>query len=196
MDKSAGNPRVLFAEQAPLASADERWYTTPCFHPSRSVAQPGSAFASGAKGRGSKSLRSDQSRIPRYEISGIFLFPLSAAVRCGTEKTERNENPTHPKSHPKSTFDFQGISHVSKSFAGSRRRGRAAAALQRARAHARDVGMRVAHTFRHRAAKEGRRSPAAAARPCGISPLAHSSVPENSSTSFRLRRIEPKTLTG
>ena len=166
------------------------------FQPSRSVAQPGSAFASGAKGRGSKSLRSDQSRIPRYEISGIFLFPLSATVRGGTEKTERNEIQTHPKSHPKRTLDFLGISHVADSVASHRRPRRAAVALQRARARARDVGMRVALTYRLPMGKEERRSPAAAARPCGISPLAHSSVPENSSTSFRLRRIDPKTLTG
>ena len=39
---------------------------------SRSVAQPGSAFASGAKGRGFKSLRSDQLTTPDNEGLGFF----------------------------------------------------------------------------------------------------------------------------
>lgn len=51
---------------------DERYEVS-----SRSVAQPGSAFASGAKGRGFKSLRSDQWKLQRVDFDGGFaVLPL------------------------------------------------------------------------------------------------------------------------
>ena len=123
------------------------WFESSIAHQkSRSVAQPGSAFASGAKGRGFKSLRSDQSRNPQIRNIGGFSFSFVRHCPGRNGKDGEKRNPNSPKKSPKTHSRFSGDFACRGFCCGQSSTGKGGSRSS-TRACARDVNMRAAHTF-------------------------------------------------